>query len=417
MEIGRIYKRTIGLDVHQAQVTACALIEDEDGQIHIEHRQFKTFKRDRKAMAAWIASLKPDKVVMESTSVYWKSPYAALEAVGIQATVVNARHVKKLPGRKTDISDAEWLASLARANLVSASFVPPEVLRGLRIIARERQNIVSMLSAEKNRMHKVLTDGGIRLGVVVSDIHGKSARLMIKALIEQKPSEIVLQFASKRLKATKEQLLDALEGELTAPHLFTLKQLMQNVEYFEAQIKQFDAHLLSELCKDASAAQALRLLQTLPGVDIQGAAMLLVEVGFDMSVFGSAERLSSWVGVCPGNHESAGKRQSGRTRKGNPYVRRLLCEFAHAAARTKSCSLSEKFKSMVVRRGFKRSIVALAHKMLRIIFCMLKGGEYYRDSATDYEALSVKRNASRWIKTLVKHGWIKPLDEADTQPA
>jgi hypothetical protein len=201
-------------------------------------------------MAAWIASLKPDKVVMESTSVYWKSPYAALEAVGICATVVNARHVKKLPGRKTDISDAEWLASLARANLLSASFVPPQALRELRIVARERQNIVSMLSAEKNRMHKVLTDGGIRLGVVVSDIHGKSARGMIKALIAQQPPETVLQLASKRLKATKEQLTDALEGELTASHLFTLTQLMQNIEYFEKQINQFDAYLTSELCKE-----------------------------------------------------------------------------------------------------------------------------------------------------------------------
>lgn len=412
MEIGRIYKRTIGLDIHQAQITACALIEDENGQVRMEHRQFKTFKNDLQAMAAWIASFKPDKVVMESTSIYWKSPYAALEKVGIQATVVNARHVKKLPGRKTDISDAEWLASLARANLLSASFVPPEALRELRIIARERQNIVSMLSAEKNRMHKVLSDGGIRLGVVVSDIHGRSARLMIKALLEQKPPQAVLEKASKRLKATREELLAALDGDLTASHIFTLKHLMKNIEHFEEQIQQFDAQLISQLCKDTSAMQALRLLQTLPGVDLQGAAMLLVEIGFDMSVFGSSERLSSWVGLCPGNHESAGKRQSGKTRKGNPYVRRLLCEFAHAAARTKSCSLSGKFKSLLARRGFKRSIIALSHKMLRIIFCMLKGGEYYRDSATDYEAFTVKRNASRWIKKLVEHGYVTPLDAA-----
>jgi len=144
---------------------------------------------------------------------------------------------------------------------------------------------------------------------------------------------------------------------------------------------------------------------------------LLVEIGFDMTVFGSSESLSSWVGVCPSNHESAGKRQSGRTRKGNPYVRRLLCEFAHAAARTKSCSLAGKFKSMVARRGFKRSIIALAHKMLRIIFCMLKSGEYYRDSATDYEALSIKRKASRWIKQLVKQGLVTPLHQAVVQTA
>lgn len=413
MELGRIFKRTIGLDVHQAQVTACAIIEDEDGQITVEHRQFKAFKNDRKAMAEWVASFKPDNVVMESTGIYWKSPYLALEAVGIQATVVNARHVKKLPGRKTDISDAEWLASLARANLLSPSFVPPVALRELRLVSRERQNIVSMLSAEKNRLHKVLTDGGIRLGVVVSDIHGQSARKMINALLEQKSPHEVLALASHRLKATKQELLDALDGDLTAGHLFTLKQLMRNIVHFEEQIHQFDAQLLSELCKVPSAAHALNCLQTLPGVDLQGAAMLLVEIGVDMSVFGSAERLSSWVGVCPGNNETAGKRRSGRTRKGNPYVRRLLCEFAHAAARTKSCSLSAKFTSLMVKRGFKRAIIALAHKMLRIIFCMLKGGDYYRDSATDYEAITVNRNASRWIKMLAKHGWITP----STQPA
>jgi len=208
MELGRIFKRTIGLDVHQAQVTACAIIEDEDGKITVEHRQFKTFKNDRKGMAEWVASFRPDNVVMESTGIYWKSPYLALEAVGIQATVVNARHVKKLPGRKTDISDAEWLASLARANLLSPSFVLPVALRELRLISRERQNIVSMLSAEKNRLHKVLTDGGIRLGVVVSDIHGQSARKMINALLDQKSSQEVLTLASHRLKATKQELLD-----------------------------------------------------------------------------------------------------------------------------------------------------------------------------------------------------------------
>lgn len=416
MEIGPIYKRVVGLDVHHAQVTACVLIEDEQGNPQMEHRQFKTFKRDRKAMAEWIASFKPDKVVMESTGVYWKSPYAALEAVGIQATVVNARHVKKLPGRKTDISDAEWLASLARANLLSASFVPQQKLRELRLLARERYNMLRMLASEKNRMHKVLVDGGIRLSVVVSDIHGKSARNMIKAILDQKPIQEVLQLAGHRLKATREELFDALDGDLTFSHRFTLTQLMRNIEHLETQISEFDAQLLSELMRDPRAAEALRLLQTMPGVDIMGAAAILVEIGFDMDAFGSAERLTSWVGVCPGNHESAGKRQSGSTRKGNPYVRRLLCEFAHAAARTKSCALFAKFKSIVVRRGFKRAIIAMAHKILRMIFCMLKRGEPYRDSATDYEALSVDRNASRWIKMLEKHGWLKPQNKAAAQP-
>ncbi len=280
--------------------------------------------------------------------------------------MVNARHVKQVPGRKTDIGDAQWLAMLARAALLRASFVPKAKLRELRLIARQRQKLVGLAASEKNRLHKVLTDGGIRLGVVVSDIHGQSARAMLKALIQGAAAHEVLPLASRRLKASREELLDALQGDLTESHRFVLDELMRHIEELEARIARFDARLLEGLKEEANS---LLLLQTLPGVNVIGAAMLLVEIGSDMSAFGHAERLASWVGICPGNHESAGKRQSGRTRKGNPYVRRLLCEFAHAASRTR------------LRRGRKRAIIALAHKMLRIIFCMLSRGQHYRDSA------------------------------------
>ena len=406
MELVALYKRVVALDVHQAQVTACALIEQPDGTIHIEHRQFGAFKRDRRALAEWVASLRPDEVVMESTGIYWKSPYAALEAVGIRAKVVNARHVKNVPGRKTDIGDAQWLATLARAGLLRGSFVPPAKLRELRLISRQRQKLVSQLAAEKNRLHKALTDGGIRLSVVVSDIHGQSARAMIKAIIAGQPPHEVLQFASTRLKASREELFDALQGELTASHRFVLGELMDHIEELEARIARFDAQLLAEL---QSERNMLALLQTIPGIDLMGAAMLLVEIGTDMEVFGSAERLASWVGICPGNNESAGKRKSGRVRKGNPYVRRLLCEFAHAASRTTSVFKS-KFQLLVVRRGYKRAIIAIAHKILRTIFFILARREHYRDSATDYEALSVQRNAPRWIKALIKFGFITPAN-------
>jgi transposase len=402
MELVPIFKRVIGLDVHQGQVTACAIIEEADGQVRIEQRQFGAFKKDRRALAQWCAGLQPDEVVMESTGIYWKSPYAALEAVGIRAKVVNARHVKQVPGRKTDIGDAQWLAMLARAGLLRASFVPPAKLRELRLIARQRQKLVGLAASEKNRLHKVLTDGGIRLGVVVSDIHGQSARAMIKALIQGAAPNEVLQLASRRLKASREELFDALHGELTDAHRFVLDELMDHIEELEARIARFDARLLEGL-KDEH--NSLVLLQTLPGVDLIGAAMLLVEIGTDMSVFGHADRLASWVGICPGNDESAGKRKSGRTRKGNPYVRRLLCEFAHAASRTR-CALQSKFQALVVRRGRKRSIIAVAHKMLRTIFFMLARGQPYRDSATDYEAISVKRNAPRWIKALTRYGFL-----------
>ena len=402
MELTALHKRVIGLDVHQAQITACALIEEANGTMRIEQRQFGAFKRDRRALAEWARSLSPDSVVLESTGIYWKSPYAALEAVGIRAQVVNARHVKNVPGRKTDVGDAQWLATLARAGLLRGSFIPPAALRELRLIARQRQKLVGLLAAEKNRLHKVLTDGGIRLSVVVSDLHGQSARAMVKALIAERPVHEVLECASRRLKASREELFDALQGELTDSHRFVLDELMRHIEEIEARIARFDTRLLEGL---SNQQPALVLLQTLPGVDLIGAAMLLVEIGTAMKAFGSADRLASWVGICPGNNESAGKRKSGRMRKGNPYVRRLLCEFAHAASRTQSVFKS-KFQALVVRRGHKRAIIALAHKLLRTIFFMLDRHEHYRDSATDYEALSVQRNAPRWIKSLKKFGFI-----------
>ena len=406
MELVALYKRVIGLDIHQAQITACALIEEPDGSARIEQRQFGAFKRDRRELADWVSSLRPDEVVMESTGIYWKSPYAALEAIGIRAKVVNARHVKNVPGRKTDVGDAHWLATLARAGLLRGSFVPSAKLRELRLIARQRQKLVGQLASEKNRLHKVLTDSGVRLGVVVSDLHGQSARAMVKAIIAGQSPQEVLKLASRRLKASREEIFDALQGDLTASHRFVLDELMRHIEEIEARIARFDTRLLAEL---ESERDALALLQTIPGVDLIGAAMLLVEIGTDMESFGSADRLASWVGICPGNNESAGKRKSGHLRKGNLYVRRLLCEFAHAASRTTSVFKS-KFQSLVVRRGHKRAIIAIGHKILRTIFFMLKRREHYRDSATDYEALSVQRNAPRWIKPLTKFGFINPAN-------
>jgi transposase len=402
MELVALYKRVIGLDIHQAQITACALIEESDGSTRIEQRQFGGFKRDRRELAEWVASLYPDEVVMESTGIYWKSPYAALETMGIHAKVVNARHVKNVPGRKTDVGDAHWLATLARAGLLRGSFVPPAKLRELRLVARQRQKLVGQLASEKNRLHKVLTDSGVRLGVVVSDLHGQSARAMVKAIIAGQAPHEVIRLASTRLKASREEIFEALQGDLTTSHRFVLNELMQHIGEIEARIARFDARLLAEL---ESERNALALLQTIPGVDLIGAAMLLVEIGTNMDAFGCADRLASWIGICPGNNESAGKRKSGHVRKGNLYVRRLLCEFAHAASRTTSVFKS-KFQALVVRRGYKRAIIAIGHKILRTIFFMLKRREHYRDSVTDYEALSVQRNAPRWIKALTKFGFI-----------
>ena len=380
-----------------------------DGTVTVQHQEFGGFKRDRRALAQWAKSFGPEVVVMESTGIYWKSPYAALESVGIAAWVVNARHVKTVPGRKTDVADAQWLATLARAGLLRASFIAQADIRHLRLIARQRQKLGGMLASEKNRLHKLLADAGVRLNVLVSDIHGQAGRAMVKALIAGKPINEVLDLA-RRLRASRADLFEALQPEeLSRSHLFVLTEIMAHIEELEKRMVRFELELLQGL----SAWQPqLVLLQTIAGIDIMGAAMLLVEIRADMHSFGSAERLASWVGICPGNNESAGKRKSGKTRKGNAWVRRLLCEFAQAASRSR-CALKDKFAALSIRKGHKKSIVALAHKMLRIIFAMLKTGKPYQDKAVDYEALSVQRNAPRWMKMLLKHGFIAP-DSATT---
>ncbi|MFZ3124009.1 MAG: IS110 family transposase [Acidovorax sp.] len=414
MELKPIYRRVIGLDIHQAKISACAVSEQSDGSVVVEMQEFGGFKRDRRALAQWAKAFDPEIVVMESTGIYWKSPYAALESEGIAAWVVNARHVKTVPGRKTDVADAQWLATLARAGLLRGSFIPPAHIRHLRLIARQRQKLGGMLASEKNRLHKILSDAGIRLSVLVSDIHGQAARLMIKAIIAGKPMTHVLDLAG-RLRASRSELFEALQPEeLSSAHLFVLTEIMAHIEEIEARMGRFEQALLQGL----SAWQPqLTLLQTIPGIDQMGAAMLLVEISTDMDSFGSAQKLASWVGICPGNNESAGKRKSGKTRKGNAWVRRLLCEFAQAASRSR-CALKDKFAALSIRKGHKKSIVALAHKMLRIIFSMLKDNKPYHDRAVDYEALSVQRNAPRWLKMLKKYGFL-PANEtiAPTSPA
>jgi len=402
MELQALYKRVIGLDIHQGQITAYAILEGEDGVVIEKSRQFGGFKRDRRALAEWCSNLNPDEVVMESTGIYWKSPYTALEDKGIYAKVVNARHVKQVPGRKTDINDAQWLAMLARAGLLRGSFVPEALMRELRLVSRQRQKMVGELASNKNRLHKVLTDAGIRLSVVISDLHGQSARLMINALIEGKPPIEVIKLATRRFKADHAEIVEALEGELTPSHRLILQQLMNTIEHLEATIIKLDQYLLEQL---APYQAILELLQTVPGIDKIGAAMLLVEIGDDMQVFESPDRLASWVGICPGNNESAGKRKTGRIRKGNPYVRRLLCEFAQAARKTQ-CAFKAKFESLQIRRGYKRAIIAIGHKILRTIFFMISRGEYYRDQSVDYQELMVKRNAPRWIRMLQQYGFI-----------
>jgi transposase len=390
------------LDVHQAKLTVCVLFENEQSEVVTQIREFGGFKRDRREMAAWVASFQPELVVMESTGIYWKSPYAALEWHDLKLAVVNARHVKQVPGRKTDINDAQWLAILARSGLLKSGFVPPRHFREYRLIARQLQKLAGIATGERNRLHKLLTDAGIRLSVVVSDLSGKSAQAMIKGLLADETPEQLLAYADPRLKASRDDLREALEGDLSDSHRFVIQELMAHLDELDARILRFRQTLLNQL---SPYQVILQNLQTLPGIDEFSAAMILVEIGDDMAAFGSPAKLASWAGVCPGQNESAGKRKSARARKGNPYLRRILCEAANAASRTR-CSLQDKFKGLLIRRGRKRAIFAIAHKLLKTVFLLIQRGDYYRDAQTDYEALAVQRNAPRWIKKLIKYGYI-----------
>jgi transposase len=345
---------------------------------------------------------------MESTGIYWKSPYLALlHYAKIVSTVVNARHVKNVPGRKTDMADSLWLAMLGRAGLLRASFVPPAELDALRAISRQKQKLTGELASEKNRLSKILASAGVRLGVVVSDIHGAAARRMAECLISGGTPLEALRFSGKRLKASAEELLDALEGDLTDDHRWLLNEILDHIKELEDRMTRLGDRLIQRL-SDLNYGWALNLLQTIPGINIPAAAMLLVEIGVEMDAFGSPERLASWAGLCPGNDETAGKRRSGKIRKGNRWIRRILCEAANAARRSRSM-FDGKYKSLVGSRGHKRTIIALAHKILRIIYVLLKKKVCYKDSTINYEKIFVDKKAPRWLKMLKKFGYLEDM--------
>lgn len=400
-----LYHCLAGLDVHRLLYVLTVLEEQADGSVLKHQRSFGGFKRDLRELSAWLLELKVQLVVMESTGIYWKSVYAALEKAGIPAHVVNARHARNVPGRKTDICDSEWLAQLGRFGLVRPSFIPPQDFRELRLLSRYRQKLAQTLAGEKNRLHKLLDDAGIKLGAVVSDIGGVSAQAIINGLIEGKAVDQLPDLAKGTLRNRRGLLEQALEGDLSARHRFVLEHLQAHVRFLEQEISALDAYLSAAM---APYADAWQLLQTIPGIDAIAAAMLLVETGVDMNAFASEAHLASWTGLCPGNNESAGKRKSGKVRKGNPAIRYLLCEAANAARRTKS-GLQGKYQSLVARKGHKKAIIAVAHKLIKIIYIVLSRRQAYRDSGIDYQAMVVTRNAPRWLKALKQYGyWPKP---------
>ena len=346
-----------GLDIHKMVIVATILVTQKDGETRKETREFGTFRKHRRQLARWLNRFGIELVVMESTGIFWKSIFETLEQAAIKTYVVNARFVKNVPGRKTDVMDSEWLATLGRAGLLKPSFIPPKDLRELRLIGRHRMKVHGMLAGEKNRLHKILDDAGIRLGGVVSDINGVSARNMIAGLVEDRPVEDLVKCARGRLKAKEKELYDSLSDPISERHRFLLRKVHDHIRTLEEEIREMDAYLFEAM---TPYQREWGILQTLPGVDKFSAAMLILEIGTDMEQFGGSGQLASWAGMCPGNNESAGKRKSGRARKGNRSVRRVLCEVANAARKTKS-QFKGKYQSLVIRRGHKRTIIAIGH--------------------------------------------------------
>jgi len=370
-----LVERGCGLDVHQATVVACLLMVRKDGKVQKQVRTFGTTTRELLSMREWLLSQGCTHVAMESTGVYWKPVYAILEGA-FQIVVANAQHVKKVPGRKTDVKDAEWIADLLCHGLLRQSFVPPQPIRELRDLTRYRRKLVESQSAERNRLLKVLETANIKLSSVATDVFGTSGRLMLRALIEGKTTpEEMAELAKRKLRSKIPQLELALEGKVEDHHRFLLKLQLDRLERAEGDLAVLEKHIQEKL--EPYAAQ-LALLDEIPGVDWTLAAVIIAELGVDMSVFQSVSQLASWAGVCPGNNESAGKRKSTRIPKGNMYLKTALVE-AHAAAKTKGSYLRDKFYRLKARRGYKRAAVAIGHKILVSIYHMISQNVSYND--------------------------------------
>lgn len=371
-----LVERGCGLDVHQATVVACLLTVQAGGRVQKQMRTFGTTTRELLGLREWLLSESCTHVAMESTGVYWKPVYAILEGA-FQIVVANAQHVKKVPGRKTDVKDAEWLADLLCHGLLRPSFVPPQPIRELRDLTRYRRKLVESQAAERNRLLKLLESANIKLASVASDVFGVSGRLMLRALIEGKASpEEMAELAKRKLRSKIPALRLALEGRVEEHHRFLLKLQLERVESVEKDLVVLEQRIQQKL--EPYAAQ-LALLDEIPGVDWTLAAVIVAELGIDMTVFESVSQAASWAGVCPGNNESAGKRKSSRTPRGNLYLKGALIEAAHSAAKARGTYLRDKFYRLKARRGYKRAAVAIAHKILVAVYHMLSHNVSYND--------------------------------------
>jgi transposase len=404
-----VVERPAALDVHKQQVTAC--VRFPAGRKREERvAEFQTTVRGLLALRDWLKGHAVTHVAMEASGVYWKPPWAILEDE-FECLLVNARHVKQVPGRKTDVSDAAWLCQLLEAGLLRASFVPPKPIRTLRNLTRYRKAQIQERQREANRLHKILEDTGIKLDCVASDILGVSGRAMLDALCRGTTDPVVLaELAKGKLRKKLPALREALEGRFDAEHGIVVSAILAHIDFLDEQID-----LLSDAIEEQIRpfAAAVELLCTIPGVQQRTAEVVIAEIGADMSVFPSAGHLASWAGLCPGNDESAGKRRSGRTRKGSRWLSIALTEAAQANTRSRDSYLSAQYRRLRARRGHKRAIGAVKHSIIAACWHMLTTGEIYHDLGGDYYTrLDPDKHTRRLLAQLERLGYSVTLHEA-----
>jgi len=365
-----------GLDVHKKTVMACVRRTGPDGVVTSQVRTFGTMTAELLALSDWLEAQGVRHVAMESTGVYWKPIFNMLEGC-FEIILVNAQRLKKVPGRKTDVKDAEWIAQLLQYGLLSPSFIPPPEIREMRDLTRQRTQLIRDRAAVVNRIQKVLEDANIKLASVASDVLGVSGRAMIRAIIDgQDDPEELAELAKRRLRGKLPELKQALHGRITEHHRFLLRALLDQIEALEGLIARFDAQIDQAMVPFAVAAERL---QGIPGVGEQAAEVIVAEVGTDMAKFPSAGHLASWAGLCPGNDQSAGKQRNGKTTKGSQWLRTTLVQVAWAASHTKETIFSACYHRWAKRLGRKKALVALAHKILVVVYHLLKDRTEYRE--------------------------------------
>jgi transposase len=386
----RMLERCAGLDVAKDEVVACVRVPDADGGRRQEIRTFPTFTSGLERLADWLGTEGVADVVMEATGQYWKPVWYVLEERGFGCKLVNARHVKILPGRKTDVADAAWLAELFEHGLLRCSFVPPSAIRELRDLTRYRKRLIQAHTAECQRVQKTLEDAGIKLDSVASDVLGVSGRDMLKAMVggERDPKALA-ELARGRLRVKIPQLREAMRGRFRDHHALLLRLALEHLEHLEQAVAALDEQVEAVM---APFAEARDRLDTITGVGKRAAECILAEIGADMSVFPTAGHLASWAGVCPGNNVTGGKRRTGTTNKGNRWLGEVLNQCAWAAARSRDTYLSSQFWRLARRVGKKKAAVAVGHSILVIAWHLLTEGCDYEDLGGDY---FVKRDADR----------------------